>query len=300
LPGRRSARRRSRRSRPPRVEVRAAGGLVLLYGLPVSRISELTADDVISTDSGHVLQLGPRHDRTVVDLDEVLLDEALEFRLYVGCSRGGSYSASAPRTARGRAAAPARPSSTPGRRPARSGRTGRPVPDRTAPGSSCREVPRPPSNSLCTGRHNNTERTRFTATVTSAAPRKPLTSRPTRRTRSTATTSAAAPSRPGTNPRNPCAGRSHAAWYVRCSARVNPDDGDDEQGRAEQRHRLGGAGRTLHESLQVGRRRAGQLQPVDQETPTAGRSRSGTAAATTMSIGTSATNAWVASASARS
>jgi hypothetical protein len=34
------------------------GGLVLLYGLPVSRISELTAEHVIDTNSGHVLQLG--------------------------------------------------------------------------------------------------------------------------------------------------------------------------------------------------------------------------------------------------
>jgi hypothetical protein len=40
------------------LDVRAAGGLVLLYGLPVSQISELTADAVISTDTGHVPQLG--------------------------------------------------------------------------------------------------------------------------------------------------------------------------------------------------------------------------------------------------
>jgi signal transduction histidine kinase len=40
------------------LDVRAAGGLVLLYGFPVSRISELTAQHVISTDDGHVLQLG--------------------------------------------------------------------------------------------------------------------------------------------------------------------------------------------------------------------------------------------------
>jgi hypothetical protein len=40
------------------LDIRAAGGLVLLYGFPVSRISELTAEHVISTDTGHVLQLG--------------------------------------------------------------------------------------------------------------------------------------------------------------------------------------------------------------------------------------------------
>jgi hypothetical protein len=48
--------RTGRRTLP--LEVRAAGGLVLLYGFPVSRISELAAEHLIATDTGHVLQLG--------------------------------------------------------------------------------------------------------------------------------------------------------------------------------------------------------------------------------------------------
>jgi hypothetical protein len=39
------------------LDVRAAGGLVLLYGIPVSRISELTAEDLIADDTGHALLL---------------------------------------------------------------------------------------------------------------------------------------------------------------------------------------------------------------------------------------------------
>ncbi|MGH9087168.1 MAG: hypothetical protein ACRDYZ_03520 [Acidimicrobiales bacterium] len=40
------------------LEARAAGALVLLYGLPVSRISELRADDVVHRDDRTYLDLG--------------------------------------------------------------------------------------------------------------------------------------------------------------------------------------------------------------------------------------------------
>src|SRR5688572_1933015 len=40
------------------LDVRATGGLVLLYGRPASQISELTAEHVIGTGTGHAMQLG--------------------------------------------------------------------------------------------------------------------------------------------------------------------------------------------------------------------------------------------------
>jgi hypothetical protein len=58
------------------LEARAAGGLVLLYGLPVSRISELTAEHLISGDTGHVLQLGGHRTALPPPLAALLTDLA--------------------------------------------------------------------------------------------------------------------------------------------------------------------------------------------------------------------------------
>src|SRR5882757_866635 len=46
------------------LDLRAAGGLVLLYGLPVSRIVELTAEHLVSSDGERFLRLGEH--RTVL------------------------------------------------------------------------------------------------------------------------------------------------------------------------------------------------------------------------------------------